>query len=112
MPTFYIRSVATQTLIDSNDYEITADTLDKAKAMLEAAQATAQDTDNPVAVDGIRRVFTRGIGDQPVVWMTEGDGNVRVLDPTEISDGDNWLTVLDSTTGARLYADEEGKAGA
>jgi hypothetical protein len=85
MPVFHLRSWATQTLYDEQDYAVEAETLDAAKELLANLQDQVQCGD-PISA-GVQhdRVTAR--------W---GGNKVTMLDPEEITDTDGGLIELDA----------------
>jgi len=82
MPEFRLRVWSTQTLHDANDYLVTADTAEAAAEMISALQDAAQDTSHP----------------QPLpthIASLDHHADLRVLDPTDIIDGERGIVLLD-----------------
>ena len=82
MPDFRLRVWSTQTLRDANDYLVTADTAEAAAEMIGALQDAAQDTSHP----------------QPLpthIASLDHHADLRVLDPTDIIDGERGIVLLD-----------------
>ncbi len=82
MPDFRLRVWSTQTLHDANDYLVTADTAEAAAEMIGALQDAAQDTSHP----------------QPLpthIASLDHHADLRVLDPTDIIDGERGIVLLD-----------------
>lgn len=88
MPKFRIRAWATQTLVDSNDYDVEAPTLQEALRKLAAAQARANDEECWIDIDTGEPSAKTGKGSVDVEIVTP-------LDPQEVTDGDSGYTQLD-----------------
>jgi hypothetical protein len=89
MPEFHLRIWAEQTLFDCNDYTVTAETLRDAVAALREVQNSADGYGTKRAHPDIR-----GLED----W---NEDRVLVLDPEEVVDGKNGVTLIDAT-GVRV----------
>ena len=84
MARFRLRSWQEQTLYDSRDYEVEADTLEEAAELLDELQERAQEISEPVDLP-------------PQVRRIDGTSReMRVLDPCEIVDGERGIAEIDA----------------
>lgn len=86
MPEFRLRMWAEQVLFDSEDYVVTADTLEEAFDQLRDLAQKAEDSEDQTCdlPEDIENVSHFG-------------GPMRVLDPQEIVDGASGVTLVDET---------------